>query len=53
MPQPTTYRSLEEEIESERQLIRIRWEKFKLTGQTLRHEEVSRWVASLTPYRNM
>ena len=38
---------VEEALESERQLMKSRWEKYGLTGETVGHEEVKAWAASL------
>ena len=38
---------VEEALESERQLVKSRWEKYELTGETIDHEDVNAWAASL------
>ena len=38
---------VEEALEAERQLMKTRWEKYELTGETLDHESVKAWAASL------
>ena len=38
---------VEEALESERQLVKSRWEKYELTGETIDHAEVTAWAASL------
>ena len=37
----------EEYLESEFQICKSRWEQYKLTGETIDHAEVEKWVASL------
>ncbi|WP_282609082.1 CopG family ribbon-helix-helix protein [Pelagibius sp. Alg239-R121] len=37
----------EEALEEERQLIKSRWEKFELTGETLDHAGVKAWADGL------
>ena len=37
----------EEYLESEFQICKSRWEQYKLTGETIDHEEVGAWVKSL------
>ncbi len=39
----------EEALEAERQLVRSRWEKYELTGETIDHEEIKAWADSLRP----
>lgn len=41
------YLNVEESIESERELTKSRWEKFELTGQSISHDQVERWVDNL------
>ena len=41
------YLDVEEALESERQIIKERWEQYELTGETVDHEEVATWVKSL------
>ena len=38
---------VEETLEAERQLMKDRWEKYELTGETVDHEDVKTWAASL------
>ena len=38
---------IEETLEAERQLMKDRWEKYELTGETVDHEDVKTWAASL------
>ena len=38
---------VEEALESERQLVKSRWEKYELTGETVDHEDVKTWAANL------
>ncbi len=38
---------VEEALEAERQLVKSRWEKFELTGETITHEDVKFWVSGL------
>ena len=38
---------VEEALEAERQLVKSRWEKYELTGETVGHEDVKAWAASL------
>ena len=38
---------VEEALEAEHRLVLGRWEKFELTGETVDHEEVKAWAASL------
>ena len=37
----------EEEIEAENALMRERWERYQLTGETIPHAEVQAWANSL------
>ena len=41
------YLDVEEALETERQIVRERWEKFELTGETVAHEDVKAWAASV------
>ncbi len=38
---------VEEALEAERQLVKSRWEKYELTGETVDHEDVEAWAAGL------
>lgn len=38
---------VEEALEAERQLVKSRWKKYELTGETVDHEDVEAWAASL------
>ena len=38
---------VEEALETERQRIKSRWEKFELTGETIDHADVKAWANSL------
>ncbi len=38
---------IEETLEAERQLMKARWEKYELTGETVDHADVKAWAASL------
>ncbi len=38
---------IEEALEAERQLVKSRWEKYELTGETVDHEDVEAWAAGL------
>jgi predicted transcriptional regulator len=37
----------EESLEAERQLVKSRWEKFELTGETVDHKDVKIWADGL------
>ncbi len=39
---------VEEALEAERQLVKSRWTKFELTGETIDHADVKAWAASLS-----
>lgn len=39
----------EEALETERQIVKSRWEKYELTGETVDHGEVEAWAASVRP----
>ena len=41
------YLETEEALEAERQLTLERWRRYELTGETVSHDEVGAWVASL------
>ena len=43
-----TYLQREEIIESEKALLKERWAKFELTGETLPHDDVKSWAKSLS-----
>ena len=36
-----------EALEAERQLVKDRWQKYELTGETVGHADVKAWAASL------
>ena len=38
---------IEETLEAEHQLVKSRWEKYELTGETVGHMDVKAWAASL------
>ena len=38
---------VEEALETERQIVKTRWEKFELTGETVDHADVKAWTASV------
>ena len=38
---------VEEALEAERQLVKSRWEKFELTGETITQEDVKFWASGL------
>ncbi len=38
---------VEEALESERQLVKSRWEKYELTGETVDQADVKAWADSL------
>lgn len=42
------YLDREEEIETERALLKDRWQKYELTGESVRHNDVKRWAKSLS-----
>lgn len=37
----------EEALETERDLMQARWERFELTGESLAHDDVKSWAQSL------
>ncbi len=39
----------EEALETKRQIVKSRWEKYELTGETIDHREVEAWAASVRP----
>ena len=41
------YLQREEAIDAEADLIRSRWEKYELTGETVSHKDVKAWASSL------
>jgi len=43
-----TYLKHEEEVEAEKVLLKARWEKFKLTGETVPHNDVKAWTKTLS-----
>lgn len=43
------YLSAEEAAIAERDLLRARWERFELTGETIAHEDIKSWAESLSP----
>ena len=42
------YLKREEAVESEKELMVERWKAFELTGETLAHDDVKVWAASLS-----
>ena len=38
---------VEEALESERQMVKSRWEKFEVTGETIDHVDVKAWAKNL------
>ena len=38
---------VEEAVEAERQLVKSRWEKFELTGETVDHADIKAWASRL------
>lgn len=40
---------VEEALETERQIVNARWEKFELTGEAVDHSDVKAWAASVRP----
>jgi len=42
------YLDVEETLEAERQLVKYRWEKFELTGETVDHSHIEAWAAELS-----
>ena len=40
---------VEEAVETERQIVKSRWEKYELTGETVDHVDVKAWAASVRP----
>ena len=38
---------VEDALEAERELVKSRWEKYELTGETVDHADVKAWAASL------
>ena len=40
---------VEEALENERQIVKSRWEKYELTGETVEHSEVKEWATSVRP----
>lgn len=39
---------VEEALEAERQLVKSRWQKFELTGETVDHGDVKSWATGLS-----
>ena len=39
----------EEALETERQIVKSRWDKYELTGETIDHADVKAWAASVRP----
>ena len=39
---------VEEALETERQLVKNRWQKFELTNEAVDHADVKTWAANLT-----
>lgn len=42
------YLAQEEAIEAERDLMRARWKKFELTGETVSHADIKTWAKTLS-----
>lgn len=40
---------VEEALEAERKIVKSRWEKYELTGETVDHKDVKAWAASVRP----
>ncbi len=38
----------EEALEAERQLVKSRWKKFELTGETVSHTDMKSWASGLS-----
>ena len=43
------YLEIEEAVETERQIVKSRWEKYELTGETVDHADVKSWANSVRP----
>ncbi len=43
----TQFLDKEEAVEAERQVIRDRWDRYTLTGETLSHDDVTAWAKGL------
>jgi predicted transcriptional regulator len=39
---------VEEALEAERRLVKSRWQKFELTGETIDHSNVKTWATNLS-----
>ena len=39
----------EESLEAERRLLKSRWERYELTGETIDHAEIEAWASDLDP----
>lgn len=37
----------EEELDEERRIVQERWEHYQLTGDHVKHSEITNWIASL------
>ena len=42
------YLAEEEALETERDLMQARWDRFELTGETLTHDDVKSWAQGLS-----
>ncbi len=42
------YLKREEDIETEKALLKSRWESFEITGETLSHDAVKAWAKTLS-----
>ena len=42
-----TFLEHEEAIEAEKALLKSRWEKFEITGETVSHDDIKAWVKTL------
>ncbi len=43
-----TYLKREENIETEKALLKARWKQFEITGETLSHSDVKTWAKTLS-----
>ncbi|PHR90868.1 MAG: toxin-antitoxin system [Robiginitomaculum sp.] len=43
-----SYLKREEDIEVEKALLKSRWEKFELTGETVAHSDMKSWAKTLS-----
>ena len=40
---------IEEALETEREIVMARWKKYELTGESVEHNDVATWAASIRP----